>query len=216
MTVDGNCSAPVTIQRDDVLWITAAAKLQGLMSAASSHLDAGSHVLLVAHSPASIAELADAAKQANLPIDGLDEAATVSRVAERLRSQPGPCVLLALSGSLRPPERLTPEPSQNALRVCLLVSERYPLRRRDQDVCVFAMALGASEATFHLSLEDPLARTFMGPGVRRMLLTLGATDADWLDSPMINRSIERAQRRLAKACPDHARVEEWLREQAQD
>jgi preprotein translocase subunit SecA len=198
---------------DDVFWLRDAPRIDGVITAASRAVASGSHVLLVTHAADRVERLADAAARAGLPLDGLADPITASELTARLRSQPGPCVILSLAATLRPsPPRIGAAPVQ-ASAIILLIADRHPLRARDEAVVSFAESLAAVRAEFHVCIEDPLLRVFSGDQTERILRTLGMKDHESITHRMLSRSVERAQKKLADRCPDHARIESWLAEQ---
>jgi len=196
--------------RDDVFWLTDASRVDGLMVAAARLLASGSHVVLIAHSPERVGRLADAAAFAGLPLDGLDVPAAAPQLLARLESQPEPSLLIALANSLLPSPAASTEPPQSGATVSVLVAERFPLRERDDAVVAFAAALAAASTEIHVSCDDPLLRAFSGSQTEQILRKLGMTDKESITHRMLSGSIERAQGKVAKLCPDPAGVEVWL------
>lgn len=208
---------PPAALRNDVFWLRDDARLHALVLRSAEHLTAGLHVLLVAHSPERIDQLADAIAGANLPLDGLDSPATAHQLLSRLRSQPTPTVLLALSGSLDSapaPHIRAPQPASNAGAVAMLITERYPLRPRDDALVAFGVELNAASIEFHICIQDPLLRPFRSEQTIRILKSLGMADNDHIEAPMLSNSVRRAQDQVARKCPDPANVISWLQSQA--
>jgi hypothetical protein len=206
--------------REDICWLADEPRVRGLLADTARIIASGAHVLLIAHSPERIALLADTAAAMSLPLDGLDTPATAPDLLKRLQSQPGPSVLIALSASLLPsavPTPTSPTPtttttltSRPSTSISVIITERYPLRDRDDAIIAYAQALSASSIQFHISIKDPLLLAFAGDRTEKTLLMLGMTNGESITHPMLSRSIRRAQAKIAKDCPSPANVESWL------
>lgn len=70
-------------------------------------------------------------------------------------------------------------------------------RDEDDRIVAFADALGrGAHVTFHLSLEDPLLAPF-NDRIAPLMAKLGAAPDAPIDSPLVTRAIENAQRKNA-------------------
>lgn len=76
-------------------------------------------------------------------------------------------------------------------------TERHESRRIDNQLRGRAGRQGdPGSSRFFLSLEDPLMRIFMPPTMKGMLEKMGMKPGESIDSPLVTRSIEKAQRKV--------------------
>lgn len=76
-------------------------------------------------------------------------------------------------------------------------TERHDSRRIDNQLRGRSGRQGDPGASqFYLSLEDNLMRIFGGDMIKRILRTLGLTNGEAMDHPMVTRSIEKAQKKV--------------------
>jgi len=79
----------------------------------------------------------------------------------------------------------------------IIGTERHESRRIDNQLRGRAGRQGdPGSSVFFVSLEDPLMRRFAREGVKKLLARLGMGDGQEITSPMVSRSIERAQRKV--------------------
>lgn len=81
----------------------------------------------------------------------------------------------------------------------ILGTERHESRRIDNQLRGRSGRQGdPGESRFYLSLEDELIRIFAGEGIRRKMKFIGMQDDEVIESPMVSRSIEKAQTMVEK------------------
>jgi preprotein translocase subunit SecA len=79
----------------------------------------------------------------------------------------------------------------------IIGTERHEARRIDNQLRGRAARQGDPGSTrFYLSLEDDLMRIFARDWVKNMLTRLGMLEGQEIESPMVSRGIEKAQRRV--------------------
>ncbi len=79
----------------------------------------------------------------------------------------------------------------------IIGTERHESRRIDNQLRGRAGRQGdPGSSRFFLSLEDPLMRIFMPPSMKAMLEKMGMKPGESIDSPLVTRSIEKAQRKV--------------------
>ncbi len=80
--------------------------------------------------------------------------------------------------------------------LCIIGTERHEARRIDLQLIGRCGRQGdPGEARFYLSLEDDLVRIFAGDWVKNLLTRLGMEDGQAIESPMVTRRIEGAQKK---------------------
>jgi hypothetical protein len=201
---------PKGIEVSDRIWLKQEAKFQGLCK----EIDTSPVTLAVAHFPDTLRRLRTELAQCNLA--HRDHANRLSS-ADFLRAAQGdhpPSVILVQAEALVPDE-FPPPAADETPPVSILVAERHFLRSHDERIVDFARGLGPRcRLSFHLSLEDPLMKVFVGEWVGQMLGNLGMTDARPIENAMIGRRIKDAQAKLAERVMDERSAdsaEEWLR-----
>lgn len=78
-------------------------------------------------------------------------------------------------------------------------AERYPLRKRDEDVVTFfAGQQFESQIEFIVALDDPLLKFFGSERTTTILQHLGMKPDECISHPLISKSIEQAQDKIAR------------------
>ncbi|MBU3729626.1 MAG: hypothetical protein FGM37_10335, partial [Phycisphaerales bacterium] len=79
----------------------------------------------------------------------------------------------------------------------IIGTERHESRRIDNQLRGRAGRQGDfGSSRFFLALDDDLMKMFMGKAVLNVLSRLGMREGDFIDSPMVMRSVEKAQRKV--------------------
>lgn len=92
--------------------------------------------------------------------------------------------------------KLTPE-VKNAGGLAIIGTERHESRRVDRQLRGRAGRQGdPGSSVFYVSLEDKLMRLFASERIARVMDRLGFKDGERIESPMITKNIERAQKRV--------------------
>lgn len=81
--------------------------------------------------------------------------------------------------------------------LAIIGTERHDSRRVDRQLRGRAGRQGdVGSSVFYVSLEDKLMRLFASERIASMMDKLGFKDGEMIESPMINKSIERAQKKV--------------------
>ena len=98
--------------------------------------------------------------------------------------------------------------------VAIIVGERHPLPKHDDEVLQFAESLPVQARLIrHVSLEDPLMKAFAGEWVKKTLQSLGMAEDEAIESQMVSRRIKAAQQKIEKEAfgdSDAGSAAEWL------
>ena len=79
----------------------------------------------------------------------------------------------------------------------ILGTERHESRRIDNQLRGRSGRQGdAGESQFYLSLDDNLLRIFGGEKIRNIMNKLGVEDGEYIDSKIVTRSVEKAQKKV--------------------
>jgi hypothetical protein len=204
---------PSVVLLNDKIWLTTAAKLDGVREAVRERVGQDAVVVVAAHFPASLREARKHLEASDLNVslaEGRDAGKQLFDMARRGDSTILAALVETLVG-LTPPEAVGGEP----FPVTFVVAERHLLRTKDDTFLPFAERLiPPGRIGFHLSLEDPVLRLFAGDWVGDVLRRLGMQESDAVESRMIARRIRAAQNKFAKlAVLDRPAdsAEEWVR-----
>jgi len=204
---------PSVVLLNDKIWLTTAAKLNGVREAIRERVGQDAVVVVAAHFPASLREVRKHLETTGLSVslaEGRDAGKQLFELVRRGDSRIVAALVETLAG-LTPPEAVGGEP----FRVRFVVGERHLLRTKDDAFLPFAERLTPpGRIGFHLSLEDPVLRLFAGDWVGDVLRRLGMQESDAVESRMIARRIRAAQNKIAKlAVLDRPAdsAEEWVR-----
>ncbi len=175
---------------DDRIWKTQNAKISGIKQQIRQRADSAA-ILLVAHFEETLAQL-----RSNTVGDNTDTPVQLI-LAEDLKSD--------IAARLNTEETST---------IDLIFAERHLLRSADDAIMVFAESLPCRcRVAYHLSLEDPLFKRFIGGFVEKILETLGLKEDEPLESEALSRRIKGAQQRIEKQAFGNSRAKsaaEWL------
>jgi hypothetical protein len=98
--------------------------------------------------------------------------------------------------------------------VFITIGERHPLPSHDDAVLEFARSLPCqSRLVQHVSLQDPLLKTFAGQWVEQVLRRMGMKENEPIESGMVARRIRSAQEKIARRATNDApagSAEEWM------
>lgn len=201
-----------SVTATDRIWLTKAARSGGLCQELLEHLSNPSPSILLAHFPATLAEVQQELSRQGVPHRWVDHRISVKDV-DRL-ADPGGLVCLALVKQLQP----DPFPNQHGEREGLIriaVAERHFLRECDEVIITFAEGLEKRcQVTYHCSLEDPLMKVFAGEWVKGVLQRLGMDESAPVESPMVARQVRVAQGKFTAQTGrsfDADSAEAWLR-----
>ena len=168
----------------DAVWLSNAARLQGLRHDVGALVEDENSVVVVALSMAAADELASALAQFN-PTRCMS---TVDASALRAQLAKAGAVTVAMSGAL--PGGDAPD-SEVPLEV--LVCGRNNRRSADDEIVRAAAELAlSSHVTFHLSMDDPLLREH-GANLKPLLEKLGMTENEPVEHAFLSRAIRNAQ-----------------------
>jgi preprotein translocase subunit SecA len=197
----------------DQVWLTAAAKIEGIMTAAREAAAVGEGTLILAHFARTRAELEAALRSRAIEHQTLASLFDLDRLARGRSGSARVVVLLAMTDELAS-DSATQAAAPLGSGVRVLVAERYPLADRDRAVLSFAGASGVrTEVAFHSSLDDPLLTTFGAGHVTELVQRLGADERAPIRAPVVTSALQAAQKRVEKlAIADHRvdSAEEWF------
>jgi hypothetical protein len=169
---------------DDSVWMTSAARLDGIRRAVERAVAAGHSVALVAWTPAACDDLA-ALVEAHRPLRCRDR---FERQALLRHLGRGGATAVAVAAALPSDAEATPE-----CPVEVHVCGRSDSRSADAAVVRFADLLGSgARVSFHLAFDDPLLAGH-AERVRPLLERLGAPAGEAISHPLLSRVVARAQ-----------------------
>ena len=176
----------------DVIWLNITAKLTGIRKDVVAQSSSGAvGVLLVAHFPDVVDQL------------------------YRIAAENGNNIPIKVSLAKDLSTDLVAEWSINeSATVAIIVGERHPLPKHDDEVLQFAESLPHQVRLIrHVSLEDPLMKVFAGEWVENLLRRMGMAEDEAIESNMVSRRIKAAQQKIEKEAfgdSDANSAAEWL------
>ena len=175
---------------NDRIWLPQNAKINGIKQQIRPQTDSAA-ILLVAHFKETLQQLRAIAA-------GDNSGTPVQLVlAENLTSD--------ITSRLNTDETST---------IDLIVAERHPLKSADDALMLFAQDLSCRcRVAYHLSLEDPVVKLFVGEFVEKMLESLGMKEDEPIESQMVSRRIRAAQQKNEERAFGNSRAfsaAEWL------
>jgi preprotein translocase subunit SecA len=196
----------------DRVFLTRKAKWRALAETVVGMRSAGVCAVIVAHFPATLAEVAQRLAEHEVPTETQDDVLRPGELTRRLsRSRDQPFLLLPAPALALDDEETTPVEELPAVTV--LVPEMHPLPEREADVAAFAEQLPSPTLVQFASLEDPVMKLFAGAWLNEMLKHLGMKEDEEIRSSMVSRQIRRAQQRIARQVETEVgaqSVEEWM------
>ena len=180
----------------DLIWLTAEAKLNGIVIAVRDITRQGSSVLLVAHFEQTLSEVTEALREAGIGYSTVDRLISPSTFQEPAAANPEDAVRVCLSERI-PALKCRVSPDIAGYPFSLLVAERYPVPERDDRILQFAYAYGLKdEVCFCSSLDDPLLKQFGAGRVMGAIRRLAEDEASPIAGKAITSAIKSAQRKL--------------------
>lgn len=186
---------------DDRVYKTQREKYKAVIDEVQEMRDAGRPVLVGTTSVEISELLSKMLKMRNIPHNVLNaklHQKEAQIVAEAGRSVDGKGVItIATNMAGRGTDiKLTPEVKE-AGGLAIIGTERHESRRVDRQLRGRAGRQGdPGSSVFYVSLEDKLMRLFASERIAKVMDRLGFKDGERIESPMISKSIERAQKKV--------------------
>jgi hypothetical protein len=178
--------------QQDRIWMSQLAKFAGIARELSDRSASGSAaILLVAHFDETLEQLEP------LAVAYKGDTSVTATLAEKLATD--------VAARLRLDETET---------IDLIVGERHPLPEVDARPYEFAAGLPCRcRLTHHLALDEPILKLFAGEGMRQMLSALGMSMSASIESPLVSRSVQKAQKKIASQATGNSAARsaaEWM------
>ena len=186
---------------DDRVYKTAREKYKAVIEEVEAMRDAGRPVL-VGTTSVEISELISRMlKMRNIPhnvLNAKEHARESLIVAEAGRSVDGKgAVTIATNMAGRGTDIKLTQEVKDAGGLAIIGTERHESRRVDRQLRGRAGRQGdPGSSVFYVSLEDKLMRLFASERIAKVMDRLGFEEGERIESPMISRSIERAQKKV--------------------
>jgi hypothetical protein len=182
-------------QTTDTVWLSAAAKWDGVAADVERGLLGDERVLVVAFYQDTLTAAATSLQKSQVDYalwNPSHEPLPWQQPSDRR-------VRLTLAEFLEADSSQTPEADRTAMPLLVLVVEHHPLARHDDAVTQAAARISSlARVKYHCSLDDPLLQRFVGPQIRTVLETLGMQPNESIDSRMVGRRIRAAQTRIER------------------
>ncbi len=186
---------------DDRVYKTAREKYKAVIEEVEAMREAGRPVL-VGTTSVEISELISRMlKMRNIPhnvLNAKEHARESLIVAEAGRSVDGKgAVTIATNMAGRGTDIKLTQEVKEAGGLAIIGTERHESRRVDRQLRGRAGRQGdPGSSVFYVSLEDKLMRLFASERIAKVMDRLGFEEGERIESPMISRSIERAQKKV--------------------
>jgi len=195
----------------DLIWTTHKGRAVGMLKRISEAVE-HSPALVVCHFPKTLEEVCGVLEIGGVIVNKIEEPWNASTFADVAKA-PNGTATVTLTEWL---------PSTDALSAVTRVEEpfpvfvpgRHPLRAEDDRLVSFLNSLPRSTSLqFFMCLDDGIMRVFAGDHVKKMLMALGMSEDEAIESDMVTRRIADAQKKLAKMAASNDRadsVESWM------
>lgn len=192
--------------------LKAEGKWKAIRKAIEDVADQQQPLLLVAHFPETFLQLQDRLHSWELEYEILTAAVTPQAIFEDPRFL-GESRFLTLAELLQP--RGTPlPPRQRTSGFSVLVAERHPLARHDQNLDRFVSEIDLpTRIGYFLALEDPVPQVAVGDTAVTVMQQLGLNEHELITSQLLTRRIERFTKRLDSTITMEQKAEsatEWF------
>lgn len=159
------------------IWLTTEAKFAGIAKQLEQRSNADIFAtLLVAHFPDVLAQLETLIDQSsgNVPCKAV--------LASQLKADLG-----------------TAFRSDGSALLEVIVAERHPLPAAEEQLEEFAGELPCRcRLSHHVSLDDAVVKSFVGPAMKDLLVSLGMVEDEAIESHMVSRRIRQSQQKIAR------------------
>jgi preprotein translocase subunit SecA len=190
----------------DLVWLTAEAKLKGIIAAIGDITNQASSMLIVVHFEQTLGEVMNALKQAGISHHHIDRLIRPSTFREPATAAPKDEIRICLSERIPATTGERP-PDEDRCGLTVLVAERYPVPERDERVLKFAYSCGVRDAVrFCSSLDDALLKQFGADRVLGAVKRLAKDEASPIVAKAITSAIRSAQRKMKKRAIGDERV----------
>ena len=199
------------------IWLTTEGKIHDLVIQVRNGQERGVNSVVVTHFKATHRSLLEALERGGVSLHVVTNSAQFpSNVPDVLRQ--GRSTLLLASDAIPSfvTRAVSPQPKNTTLApVSVHLAEHYPCYDRDQRVLaldkVWPMRI---EFTCYTGLDEPWLISFGAGRIREMLAQLGMDKDSVLEHPLLSRSIQSAQKRVAQQVSREQiceSCEEWAR-----
>ena len=187
----------IRVDKDDLIYRTTAAKLKAIANEVKEYHEKGQPVLIGSDSIENNEMIASYLEQQGIPFEILNaknnerEAAIIAKAGEK------GAVTLATNMAGRGTDIKLSDEVKAAGGLAIIGTERHESRRVDRQLRGRAGRQGdPGSSVFYVSLEDKLMRLFASERIASVMDRLGFAEGERIESPMISKSIERAQKKV--------------------
>jgi hypothetical protein len=181
------------------IWKTRTLEFEGLLASIEALDPAATRVLVVTHFADSFRALNDLLLIRGATYKTYPTAFEGDRLRDLSEYQSG-YILLAPAQAL--PENLfapQPQTGSGGFEIDVLVAEHHPLPVFDDRILEFAASLPCpTRVCFHDALDGALLHHFGGDQIAQLISTLKMPDDESVSNPLIDKSIRRAQEKIAR------------------
>jgi hypothetical protein len=198
------------------IWLTKQGKITDLMNHVRNDQKCGLQSVVVTHFQDTLNTLLEALNKEGVPLHIIKNSSQFPSGVPDMFNQKGQVLVLASEAIPSFVTRaVSSQPKNTALPpVSIHLAEHYPCLDRDHRVLdldkVWPMKV---EFTCYTSLDEPWLASFGVDRIREMLPKLGMSKEEVLEQPMLNQSIQVAQKKMTQQVP-HEQIcescQEWV------
>lgn len=195
------------------LWLDNDSQLRGFVDAVADDVESGQAVLVVAHFKEKLVEVGRALAEAGIEFE-LRSEWTPSDTQQLCSGNASVKAVLAAALPDLPEVRSYPGPA-HVPSVSVRLVDMHVMDEENLRVERFTAGLSApAQISASLSFDDPVMEVFAKPWVKTMMVRMGLTADQPIDSPMVDKGLRRALQKLAKTATGNVPCDslpEWLR-----
>lgn len=193
------------------VWMRESSLWAHLRRELEEELEAGRHVILVAHFPKRWEQLLDWLNGQTLSFNDW-QPRNLQEMRRQLRDS-SPCIWLIAAPEIPDIEHGAGEPSAESLPVTVMATEHHPHADGDRPLALLARALNAGGGVVVQSAFD---QPLLAPHCVQLIeitKLLGMQEDEWIENDMVMRQIANLQRRNAqngRACGPADSSADWM------
>ena len=196
------------------LWLDTASQVSGFVARVQADVGSGQAVLVVAHFKEQLVAFGRALAEAGIEF-ALRRTWSQQDTKQLCSGQAGVTAVLAAALPDLPEGSAQSDLRSQGACVSLHVVDMHILDEENQSVERFAASLPVpTQMAVSLSFDDPVMAVFAKPWVQVMMVRMGLTAGEPIQSPMVDKGLRNALRKLAKKATGNVPCDsssEWLR-----
>jgi hypothetical protein len=209
------------VERDqDQVWISKEQKFKGILAQVTAFDPDKTRVVVVAHFPSTFRHLESLLQSNSLVYETYPTPLDAQRLATVIEYEAPFKVMLVMANALPVEVRDKNAMFASALEINFVIAEHYPLPAQDDIVINFANKLPYNcKLTFHEAVDSALMQPYGGDNMQKMMYRLKLPENQPISITLIDKTIRRAQEKLAKRVTHHLMAdsaEQWFQQNIEE